>query len=222
MAVTSGQPGGWGWTLPLPPKLTPPPRDSQDPGRRLLCTAMAGVGAGSDHRRHVGPRRAGRGSGRWRQPSWPSGSSRALGSRGGALRKTPPTSCGPAPGRRAPGSPGPHRSPPAGATGGSSAGGGGLLREGAVRAAPECRPADAPPDPGGSPPHAPAALTDNAEPLLGPGDGHVHLVGVHDEAQEPLQPALRGPQVQVALGAGADGAHQHVAPLAPWGGGGAR
>lgn len=29
-------------------------------------------------------------------------------------------------------------------------------------------------------------VSNKAEPLLGPGDGHVHLVGVHDEAQEPL------------------------------------
>lgn len=68
-----------------------------------------------------------------------------------------------------------------------------------------------------TPSPAPAALTDEAEPLLGPGDGHIHLVGVYNEAQEPLQPALSWPLVQVTLWAGTDGAHQHIAPLTPWG-----
>lgn len=60
-----------------------------------------------------------------------------------------------------------------------------------------------------SPQHFPEmqTLTNEAQPLLGPGDGHVHLVRVHHKAQELLEPALGWPLVHITPGACSDRAH---------------
>lgn len=50
-------------------------------------------------------------------------------------------------------------------------------------------------------------LTNEAQALLCPGDGHVYLVGVHNKAQKLLEPALGWPLVHVTLGACSDCAH---------------
>lgn len=59
-------------------------------------------------------------------------------------------------------------------------------------------------------------LTNDAQRLLGTGDGHVYLVGVHNKAQKLLEPALGWPLVHITPGACSDGAHYHIAPLTPW------
>lgn len=59
-------------------------------------------------------------------------------------------------------------------------------------------------------------LTNDAQPLLGPGDGHVYLMGVHNKAQKLLEPALGWPLVHISPGACSDGAHYHIAPFTSW------
>lgn len=59
-------------------------------------------------------------------------------------------------------------------------------------------------------------LTNEAQAFLGPGDGHIYLVGVHNKAQKLLEPALGWPLVHITPRACSDCAHYHIAPLTPW------
>lgn len=137
--------------------------------------------------------------------------------RWGFLTKTEQTFSGPAPSQQARGCSGPHRSLGDGARVGSSVAAGGPL-QGRVKVALSvfqsmlgtAFPSLPQPSPDSQ------TLTNDAQPLLGPGDGHVYLVGVHNKAQKLLEPALGWPLVHITSGACSNRAHYHIAPLTPW------